>query len=266
MKKKHFIIIGFIAVLGIFGFTTQTNSKAKQEDPITALTKKVSNLQGQVTTLKQTVSGQKEDFNQQISDLQTTISSQKKQISDLERVVSTQKKQVDDALLIVLPVGSVVAFAREANQIPSGWVLCDGRTVNDANSIYNGFRIPNLQSHFIRGKSSREALMAKGGKDKVSGHRHTMSHTHEYTTNENRGGFMSSTITYLTLDRSIPNGNAFTNHSQKVAYFKQKGDDYDGYHQHWGTTNSTSSSYTGYSDDETNIPEYVALNYIIKIK
>jgi microcystin-dependent protein len=243
MKQKSILLaVGLIVVLA-----ANVSFTPSGEDPITTLTKKVNVLQGQVTILKNTVATQKKDFEQKISDLETIFSNQK------------------DTILKMLPVGSVVAFAREVSKIPSGWVLCDGRTISDISSIYNGYKIPNLQSHFIRGKGQSETLKAKGGKDEIPGHNHSMSHTHEFTTNENRGEFLSSTINYLTLDRPIPDGDAFTTHSQNVTWYDQS-ESYDGNHSHLGTTDGSSSSYTGSSSSETNIPEYIALNYIIKIK
>lgn len=256
MKQKYFYIaVGLIIVLAIVSFTPNG------DDPITALTKKVNGLQGQVTTLKNTVATQKEDFDQQIT--------------DLESIIDGQKLQIKDAVLKSLPVGSVVAFARDATQVPTGWVLCDGRTISDASSIYNGYKVPDLSSHFIRGKGSNENLLSEGGSNyhshTIPSHTHEIgSHTHSFTTNENRGGSWSTTINYVTLDRAIPNGDAFTNHSQKVMWLDNSGS-YDGYHSHSGTTGNASSGYTasggsGSTGSENNIPKYIALNYIIKIK
>ena len=69
------------------------------------------------------------------------------------------QSQIDAMLL-----GSTVAFVRRmiimwsgsVNEIPSGWVLCDGRTIN-------GERIPDLRGKFIIGAGSSSYPVGKPG-------------------------------------------------------------------------------------------------------
>lgn len=71
----------------------------------------------------------------------------------------------------------------------------------------------------------------------------------------------------------MPNGEYFSDNSQKVVYFDNSGD-YSGSHAHSGTTGNASKGYTqsggggttGAGGGGNNIPEYKAFNYIIKIK
>jgi microcystin-dependent protein len=67
----------------------------------------------------------------------------------------------------VLPPGTIIAFAGPVEQIPAGWLLCDGRALdrtvpqntalfNHIGSSWGGdavnmFRIPDLRGRFLRG-------------------------------------------------------------------------------------------------------------------
>lgn len=66
----------------------------------------------------------------------------------------------------IVPIGSIVAWHRDISggpqlQLPDGWVLCNGGSVNDSNSPFNGRPIPDLNStpaghgggHFLRGSN-----------------------------------------------------------------------------------------------------------------
>jgi microcystin-dependent protein len=62
-------------------------------------------------------------------------------------------------LLILAPIGSVVAWLKSyANTpaLPTGWVECNGQTLSDADSVFNGQAIPNLNgaNRFLRGNST----------------------------------------------------------------------------------------------------------------
>lgn len=61
------------------------------------------------------------------------------------------------------PIGSVVAFLKTLTgtpSLPSGWVECNGQTISDAESVYNGVVIPNLNAsgggtqRFLRGATT----------------------------------------------------------------------------------------------------------------
>lgn len=54
------------------------------------------------------------------------------------------------------PVGSVKTWLRATNAIalPAGWLICDGSTVVDASSAYNGKVLPDMRGRFLRGHAS----------------------------------------------------------------------------------------------------------------
>lgn len=74
------------------------------------------------------------------------------------------------------PVGSVVAWLSNLTgvpNLPTGWMLCDGSTVNDALSPMNGTTLPDLNgdNRFLRGADT-------GG---ATGGSQAMAHTHNVT-------------------------------------------------------------------------------------
>lgn len=61
---------------------------------------------------------------------------------------------------IVAPIGAILAwlksFTNTPQTLPTGWVECGGQTLSDADSVYNGQVIPNLNGNnqFPRGNST----------------------------------------------------------------------------------------------------------------
>ena len=86
----------------------------------------------------------------------------------------------------VIPVGTIVPYFGLDEDLPSGWVLCDGRDNPtgsqirlDANSEKGGIQLPDLRSKFIRG--SKDALspnrVQEGGSDTTNlEHAHLWAH------------------------------------------------------------------------------------------
>lgn len=58
----------------------------------------------------------------------------------------------------IVPVGGVVAFLKSFTNcptLPAEYVECNGQTLSDAQSVFNGQTIPNLNaSNFLMGSSS----------------------------------------------------------------------------------------------------------------
>jgi len=71
-----------------------------------------------------------------------------------------------------VPVGGVLAWLKTYTNtpaLPSGYVECNGQTLSDAGSVYNGQVIPNLNgnNYFLEGNST------SGGTGGGSTHNHT---------------------------------------------------------------------------------------------
>ena len=79
----------------------------------------------------------------------------------------------------VAPIGMVVMYLSSLTNIPGlpgEWVQCNGQTLSDSESVYNGKVIPNLNA----GGGSGESLFLRGGTTSGStGGAET--HTHTYT-------------------------------------------------------------------------------------
>lgn len=77
---------------------------------------------------------------------------------------------------VIPPIGSVLPWLKTLTNTPSlpdGWVECDGSTISDSDSPYDGVTIPDLNgdNRFLRGSSTSGST---GGSDT---HDHTYSGT-----------------------------------------------------------------------------------------
>jgi hypothetical protein len=114
-----------------------------------------------------------------------------------ENVTSTDLNDTFDKVVSVLPpIGAVMAWLKSYTNtpaLPAGWVECNGQTLSDADSVYNGQVIPNLNSanRFLRGNTTSGST---GGAE-----------THSHQTGGNRaqvtslattGGFQNDTGNY----------------------------------------------------------------------
>ena len=82
----------------------------------------------------------------------------------------TITNSVDDTLFTVrgngvingftlVPVGAIIPWVKDLTNTPSlpeGWVECNGQTLSDTESVYDGQTIPDLNSsnRFLRGNTS----------------------------------------------------------------------------------------------------------------
>ena len=111
------------------------------------------------------------------------------------------------------PVGSINAWLKSLTgtpALPANWVECNGQTISDANSVYNGIVIPNLNTRTYPMLRGAAASGATGGADthtlttaEMPAHTHTvgghagggtgyskynLSHTDHETTSSTGGG------------------------------------------------------------------------------
>lgn len=107
------------------------------------------------------------------------------------------------------PIGSVVAWLKSLTGTPalsSGWVECNGQTISDAESVYNGVTIPNLNggsNRMLRGSSTSGTT---GGSD---------THTHDNSEGGGASGNTAETITEGLVVR-FTDSNSNSDNSKKI--------------------------------------------------
>lgn len=138
--------------------------------------------------------------------------------------------------------GMIMLWSGASNNIPSGWLLCDG-----TNST------PDLRNRFVVGAGSTYAVGATGGSADaiVVSHTHTATVTDSGHTHNLKGGFGSVTdfVGGSGQDYGVGIGSDLGTEYQVVS----------------NTTGITvSNSTTGSSGTNANLPPYYALCYIMK--
>jgi len=112
------------------------------------------------------------------------------------------------------PVGSIKQWIRPdaATPLPSNWLICDGSTVVDAASPFNGKVLPDLRTKFPRGHSTLDnsnfsadvnyftgGTIPTGGNDSHNtSHAHGMS-THDHTVANHDHSFSDTSANNLPL-------------------------------------------------------------------
>jgi len=93
----------------------------------------------------------------------------------------------DFLVSVFMPVGSIVAWHKSMTgtpSLPENWVECNGQTLSDSDSPYDGQVIPNLNGDGAGaaspGQSGAEQMFLRGGTtsgtgqtDAMQGHKHT---------------------------------------------------------------------------------------------
>ena len=155
----------------------------------------------------------------------------------------------------VVPVGTIVPYLGNDDDIPPGWVLCDGRDNPsnsqiryDADSERGGIQLPDLRHKFIRG--SKDALspghVREGGRDTISlKHAHLWAHF-----GSKRWESYNQTSRKLQVDKDLGNGMGDSGKYHFPLIVPQNTDLYT--NQAAGKKVST-------------LPRYVELRFIIKI-
>ena len=154
-----------------------------------------------------------------------------------------------------VPIGSIVAYFGDDENIPSGWALCDGQNVPenskinmDADSQQGGKQLPDLRSRFIRGSNLglNADEVRHGGSDTISlMHAHLWAH------------FRSNNRWWSHNDRNelvrVDVWNDGLGDDGRGDYPLLVAQDRRLYTSQWG------------SGQVSNLPSYVELRYIIRV-
>jgi microcystin-dependent protein len=150
-----------------------------------------------------------------------------------------------------VPIGCILMWSGNSSNVPNGWAICDGRTVN-------GYITPNLSGRFIICSGTGYNSGTTGGSaTRTLTVENMPAHTHTGTTNND--GAHKHTV-------QLSSGNAGRNHIQHSSgnhVATSETNDVNttlSAHTHNFTTNSTGSG-TAFSI----VPQYYSLIYIMKV-
>lgn len=126
----------------------------------------------------------------------------------------------------VPPVGTVLAFLKSLTgtpTLPDGWVECNGQTLNDADSVYDGVVIPNLNAsgggtqRFLRGATTSGTT---SGADTVTLTTTELpAHSHTYDLRSSVSGDQASGVARRVGDGTLYSGAGSTNSQGSGAAF-----------------------------------------------
>ena len=152
------------------------------------------------------------------------------------------------------PVGAILPFFGLDKDIPVGWVVCDGREVPedssidvDANKRKGGKQLPDLRSRFVRGSATelRREGIRTGGSDTID-----LEHVHLWA-QKKRGEWYS--FEYNEWKRVDDWSDGI-------------GDDGEGNRPLSNDKDLDLYTGKGGSKSANNLPAYVELRYIIKVR
>lgn len=191
-----------------------------------------------------------------------------------------------------IPVGTVIEWFMpgEDSEPPAGFVVADGRIVDDPESPFNDQTLPNLSGLFLRGVADA-SQMGAGGADvhehglsrpshqhevSLPGHTHVLSYSHTHSTssdgththavngrteNARDGGNDNS---YSTVSRTSTSGAGAHSHSVQfgsVSFVSDVGGAIES-----GSQTTGGGQQTVTSDPTSNVPANYGLVYLIRIK
>jgi hypothetical protein len=123
-----------------------------------------------------------------------------------------------------VPVGAVIDWWRPNGSfpVPEGYMICDGRTVNDRTSPLYDTTLPNLTEKFVRGVTDVSDIGNTGG---TSEHSHGIDHGHSYDGWTRRA--------YPEHAHSLPSatGSVYSGGSNPTGHLYRTRDDSEG----WGS-------------------------------
>lgn len=90
--------------------------------------------------------------------------------------VNSNFTELYNSMKNVAPVGSIIAWNKSLSgtpSLPENWIECNGQTISDADSPYNGLVAPNInnENRFLRGN------LSSGGTGGALTHVHTFTQT-----------------------------------------------------------------------------------------
>lgn len=147
-----------------------------------------------------------------------------------------------NGLDVAVPIGVIVMWYGDENDVPAGWAICNGQTVN-------GFKTPNLTGRFVVGAGADSTYKASDGGDAYRVGTTGGERTHKLSTEE-----MPSHAHSVTMHTG-----------DVVASWKDQRNFYMPWAKYPGTSTETTTAAGGGVAHE-NRPPYHALYYIMKVR
>lgn len=175
------------------------------------------------------------------------------------------------------PIGAVIDWYRPNAQavVPDGWHVCDGSTISDAASPFNGLSVPDLRNVFVRGLDPTRVNAGNyapglpfpdaGGNPSVNlAHAHNVAaHSHSISTD---GTHQHSGATSPPIDDTtffdVQGGSLYNTSTHHHTFTTNSA----GAHNHSGATGAAGSVTDAQLGAVSIIPPYVGLLKIIRIK
>lgn len=203
------------------------------------------------------------------------------------------RTDVASVLESAVPVGTVVMWAGNSVNVPSGWALCDGSAISRTTyedlyalqgNVFGGgdgsttFNLPDMRDRFVVGAGTSYSSNSKGGATSVNiAHTHTVNaHTHSVGNHTHDQGSLVALVNHQndrTYMKSTPYSWSadcanYTGSSHANAYISGRGADVVGSTGSAGastTSSNGSSTGSGGSASLENRPPYIGILYIIKV-
>jgi len=192
-----------------------------------------------------------------------------------------------------VPVGTIVMWAGNSSNVPTGWALCDGSAISRTTyedlyalqgNVFGGgdgsttFNLPDMRDRFVVGAGTSYSSNSKGGVNSnniahthtVNAHTHSIgNHTHDQGSLvalmnvQNDRAYMRSTSYSWSADYANYTGSSHAN-----TYLSSRAVDVVGSTGSAGastTSSNGSSTGSGGSTSLENRPPYIGILYIIKV-
>lgn len=173
-----------------------------------------------------------------------------------------------EAIKTIAPIGVIFDYWSNGGAISGHFKVCDGSVISDPDSPLNGLSTPDLRNRFKRGVANQNLRSnpVTGGEDSVTltiaqmpQHRHSFSGT--TSTNGNHQHKMYSNPSFTVAYT----GSSSTRIFEAQPGYEQRSNSMTtaGNHNH---TFSGNTSYQGSTQAHNNVPRYVGLVPIMRIK
>lgn len=224
------------------------------------LTSRVDALAGSTGTATVTVA----QLSASTATLASALTTLSNTVSTLDQRVNTNynsttnliSASTSSAIRYAVPIGIISLWYGTVGNIPAGWALCNGTTVNGVNT-------PDLRNRFIIGAGDLYSVNATGGSSTAT----VVAHSHAATTSINDPGHTHENGIYTQLLRP-PYVGSLTGNDTNQSGIEQAVGSGDSGRILSTVTNieiSVSVASTGTSGANANLPPYYALCYIMKV-